>query len=44
MGKVLETQKIAMSHETGITKQNFRVSLLTEWIKQVVNTDLNKKL
>lgn len=44
MGHILETQKIAMSDETRISKKEFRVSLFAEGIKQVVNTNLNKKL
>ena len=42
MGNVLETQKIAMPDETRITKKEFRVSLFTEGIEQVINTNLNK--
>lgn len=44
MGKVLETQKIATSDETRIANKVFRVSLFTEGIEQVLNTDLNKVL
>lgn len=43
MGNILETQKIAMSDEARIAKE-FRVSLFTEGIEQVLNTNLNKTL
>lgn len=43
MGKVLETQKIETSDETRIVKE-FRLSLFTEGIEQVVNNSLSKKL
>lgn len=44
MGKVLETQKIAMSDETRIAKEEFRVSLCAEGIEKVTNSNLNKRL
>lgn len=44
MGNVLETQKVAMSDEVRIAKKEFRVSLFTEGIEQVLNTNLNKTL
>lgn len=43
MGNIVETQKIAMSDEPRISKE-FRVSLFTEGIEQVVNTNLIKKI
>lgn len=44
MQHILETLTITMSDESRISKKEFRASLFTEGIEQVVNTNLNKKL